>query len=380
MSLHSGDILAVDDNPANLDLLGGLLREQGYKVRSATSGKRALEAALKARPELIILDINMPEMDGYETCRQLKMTPFLASVPVIFISALDGALDKVKAFDVGGADYLSKPFQPQEVVARVEHQLCIFRLEQELVAKNRVLQEANLRLRELDQLKSSFTAMLVHDIRSPLTPVGLALEHYRFSGSIPEVMLAQCENCIRKVSGMLHEMLEVFQSEGGEFPVELSPISPETLLAGLRSAFSIEAKKRGLVFEVVGENLPPAMLGDFNKLDRTLVNLIANAFKFTSEGGKVTLKVDVKDGAGVDAGHRWLRFEVTDTGRGIPPHQLPYVFDPYRQSVATDRDLGVGLGLAIVQRIVAAHKGRVTVQSQVGVGTTFTILLPIQGA
>lgn len=141
-----GDILIVDDNPVNLDLLSGMLLDRGFRVRVATNGRRAISAAKSAVPDLVMLDINMPEMDGYEVCRQMKDDASTRHVPVIFISALDNALDKVKAFSTGGADYVTKPFQFEEVLARIEIQLKISRLQKEMERKNAEMELKNLQL------------------------------------------------------------------------------------------------------------------------------------------------------------------------------------------------------------------------------------------
>ncbi len=145
------DILIVDDTPANLDLLSSMLSEKGYRFRVATSGPRAIAAATSARPDLIMLDITMPDMDGYEVCRRLKSDPATADVPVIFISALGEALDKVRAFEAGGADYVPKPLQFEEVLARIEHQLRISRLQRSLEARNEELATMNAMLLEISQ-------------------------------------------------------------------------------------------------------------------------------------------------------------------------------------------------------------------------------------
>jgi len=145
------DILIVDDTPANLDLLSRMLVEKGYRFRAATSGARAIAAAQGAKPDLVMLDINMPDMDGYEVCRRLKGDPVTADVPVIFISALGDAIDKVRAFEAGGADYVSKPFQFDEVLARIEHQLAIGRLQRSLQARNEELASKNKELLEISE-------------------------------------------------------------------------------------------------------------------------------------------------------------------------------------------------------------------------------------
>jgi len=155
-SQSKGDILVVDDNPVNLDLLSNMLQDRDYRVRVATNGRRALAAARSRPPDLVMLDINMPEMDGYEVCRQLKADGATGSVPVIFISALDEAMDKVRAFEVGGADYVTKPFQFEEVLARIENQLKLSRLQRELERKNAELTRKHEELlRSHDELLKS---------------------------------------------------------------------------------------------------------------------------------------------------------------------------------------------------------------------------------
>jgi CheY-like chemotaxis protein len=158
--VQKGDILVVDDNPVNLDLLSNMLLDRNYRVRVATNGRRALAAARSRAPDLVMLDINMPEMDGYEVCRQLKAGADTADVPVIFISALDEAMDKVRAFEVGGADYVTKPFQFEEVLARIENQLKISRLQRDLERKNAELVKKNEELvRSQQRADNMFSAL-----------------------------------------------------------------------------------------------------------------------------------------------------------------------------------------------------------------------------
>ena len=171
-------ILVVDDTPANLQVLAGMLKDRGYKVRPVPSGKLALLAARRDPPDLILLDIHMPEMNGYEVCEHLKADDKLKGIPVIFISALTEQLDKVKAFAIGGVDYLTKPFQMEELHARVETHLKLRRLQIELEETNAQLAKANgVLLRKQEELsdlhhrKDEFLAMLSHELRNPLAPI-----------------------------------------------------------------------------------------------------------------------------------------------------------------------------------------------------------------
>jgi eukaryotic-like serine/threonine-protein kinase len=181
-----GDVLVVDDNPINLDLLSGMLSERQYRVRVATNGRRALAAARSVPPDLVMLDINMPEMDGYEVCRQLKADESTRDVPVIFISALDEAMDKVKAFESGGADYVTKPFQFEEVLARIENQLKLSRLQRDLERKNAELQRKNEELvRSREELIQSYKrADRIFSALSDVLPGTVLDEKYRLDAKI----------------------------------------------------------------------------------------------------------------------------------------------------------------------------------------------------
>ena len=191
------DILIVDDTPENLQVLTGLLQSRGYKVRPVRSGKLALQAARNMVPDLILLDIKMPEMDGFEVCRRSKADSQLAEVPVIFLSALSDTSDKVEAFRAGGVDYVTKPFQIEEVEARVETHLRLKRLQQELEDQNARLEdsvqqrtqelaESNARLAVLDQAKSDFLRLISHELRTPLSGVlGIAELVFRECGDQP---------------------------------------------------------------------------------------------------------------------------------------------------------------------------------------------------
>jgi two-component system sensor histidine kinase/response regulator len=376
MLVPQGDILIVDDNPDNLDLLSAVLRQRQYRVRAVPSGAMALEAARRHPPELVMLDVNMPGMDGYQTCEAFKKEAALARIPIIFISALDDPLDKVRAFHVGGRDYVTKPFSAEEVLVRVEHQVSLGRLQRELEIQNQNLLDANLKLKEVNTLKTNFTAMLVHDLRSPLTVLGIVLEKLRDGESVRDEMLGKAEDSCTQIKTLLDEMLEIYRSESGQLPMEFGELDPAPWLASLMGPYQLRAGSAGVEFQLALSEGLPVIRGDRQKLDRALVNLVDNAFKFTPRGGAVRVEAGIEFGTGVEAGLRFLRLSVIDTGRGIPAADLPFIFDPFRQSERSDATRGVGLGLAIVQRLVAAHKGQIRAQSQVGFGSSFSILLP----
>lgn len=369
-------ILIADDQPMNLSVLSGMLQERGYHVRAVTNGRKVLEAARVRLPDLIMLDITMPEMDGYQACAELKADPLLASVPVIFISAHDQPLDKVQAFHAGGADYVAKPFHVEEVMARVEHQLRILRLQRDLTAQNTALLEMNLKLQEIDQLKASFTAMLVHDLRSPLTAVGLMLDGTAETGLVDRSLLAQGSAHIGKALTFLNDLLDVYRAEAQGMTLQEGSVDCALLLESLVESYRPQARRAGVALELRMESHVPVIHGDAIKLERVFANLLSNALKFTQTGGTITLLAAAIEGWGVEVGTRWLQVAVEDTGRGIAADRISFIFDPYHQALKSDAATGTGLGLAIVARIVAAHRGRVQVQSREGVGSRFTVLLP----
>lgn len=251
-------------------------------------------------------------------------------------------------------------------------------------SKNLELEVANSKLRELDEMKRSFTAMLVHDLKSPLAVARGALELAEFSGEVKDQevlsLLGLGQHSVDRVVGLVNDVLDVFRTDSEEITLQLKPIDARELLSACLGDAGILARTRGI--EVVSEFAPalPTIQADSDKIERVFANLISNAVKFTPEGGVITLGAKTVSGTGVEAGLNFLLVTVTDTGEGIPAADLPYIFDPYRQSDNGGHKRGVGLGLAIVRRFVAAHGGNVSVRSQIGVGSTFAVILPTVGA
>jgi signal transduction histidine kinase/ligand-binding sensor domain-containing protein len=255
------------------------------------------------------------------------------------------------------------------------------KLSRQLAYKNRELIEANDRLRQLDEVKQRFTAMLVHDLKAPLASVLMLLELLKtllgdkIDPETAEIMDNTARSAERTLQ-LINEMLEVMRSEAGGLQLDLQEINPRTVLeSALVIVLPLSRDKQQTVESEIAADLP-SLKADGQKLERALVNLLSNAVKYTPEGGRIWLKAKVLQGTGVDRGRSFLLIEVGDTGVGIPETELPYIFDPYRQA-AKRHAVGAGLGLAIVRSIIAAHGGNVTVRSQVGVGTTFWVTLPL---
>jgi signal transduction histidine kinase len=364
------NVFIVDDTPSNLSLLSGILRGAGHSVRMANSGRRALAMVEALAPELVMLDITMPEMDGYELCRALKALPATAHVPIIFISALAEPLDKVKAFKTGGVDYVTKPFDADEVLARVETQLRLERLRREMDAKNR-------ELARLNELKNQFIGIAAHDLRTPLTAVigytDLMLLQRDEDGSAEDRDMLQCiARSGRFMLRLVDDLLDVSAIEGGSVRLDVTATDLVALTRANVELNAAVAARKGIAVELVGDGLPLLARVDPVKLEQVLSNLVGNAVKFSPPDTTVRVRLG-RDG-------QWATIAVEDEGPGIPAHELGRIFEPFQMASvrATAGEKSTGLGLAIVKKLVTAHGGEIRAESEVGRGTTIRVTLPLE--
>jgi two-component system sensor histidine kinase/response regulator len=367
--VSSGSLFIVDDDAINIEVLSALVGGADYEVAFARDGLEALPLIEATKPDVILLDVDMTPIDGFQTCARLKANPPTAEIPVIFLSGVTDAPAKVRAFEVGGADYVDKPFQPAEILARVAHQIRITRLQSEM-------RVANQRLLELDRLKGTFAAMLVHDLRSPLAVVHHTLgflKARRFPDDRElEELVGYSADALDKTLAMIAEVLDIYRTEQTKQTRPLVAGDITEVLERCAVAARIEALHRKVDLQIRIER-PLPVAHDAQRLERAIGNLLGNALKFTPPGGCVALEAR----AAGDAAS--VHIEVRDTGEGIAEDELPGIFDLYRQAESRQRLAGVGLGLAIVKRIIDAHRGQVNVRSQRGAGTVFSIDLPVAG-
>lgn len=353
------NILIVDDTPANLQLLAGMLKDRGYKPRTVSSGERALEAARLMRPDLILLDVNMPIMDGFEVCERLKADPDLKDIPILFISALTDTNVKVKAFRVGGDDYITKPFQFEEVEARVRTQL-------ELHRQRRELQTSYEQLRHLEALRDNLTHMVVHDMRSLLMAITAPLELAIDSEEKRVTYIEQAQRATTRLNEMMLLMIDVSRLESGKMPIRKFECNLNQIAQAVIDDLLPVVRNRRLTFSAKEQI---SMECDADLLRRILENLVNNAIKFTSSVGGVEVSLSRSNGA--------ARFTVRDDGRGIPPEYHQRIFEKFDQVRGEGRQLGTGLGLAFCKLAVTAHGGAIGVESELGMGSTFWFALPI---
>lgn len=383
----SNTVLIVDDEATFRLVFKKILTKAGYTVLEAPDGETGLRRADEALPGVILLDWVMPGLDGPEVCRRIRANAKLGESQIIMLSSRSELDDRVQGLDAGADDYLVKPCETKELLARVRSAMRIHELKHQLREKATQLQETVAKLEELAHQREEFTAVLVHDIRSPLATVYGALELTELRAEEVGVLDENLRNIFQHgyrtldhITKLVNEVLDFAKAEAGGATLDLEWTPVAELIYEAAAQISLNAERKGLTLRVECPPDLPKLLLDRGKMLRAVGNLLSNAVKFTPEGGVVTLRAERLEGAGLDAGKTFVAIHVEDTGPGIPAKDLPYIFNPYYQARQRTRQLGTGLGLAIVQRITAAHGGRATVQSTEGVGTAFTLTLPVMAA
>ncbi len=361
-------ILVVDDIGANLKLLGDILNGGGYHIRPVTDGEMALKVAEKETPGLILLDIMMPGMNGYKVCRQLKENPGLKDVPVIFISALSDSYDIVKALNLGGVDYITKPFQAEEVIARVNTHYKLYQQSLELKKQRKELQELN-------ETKDKFFSIIAHDLRSPLSGfLGLTkimAEDMRHlpAGEIEE-MLGMIHKSAAGLSEMLENLLEWAKIQRGIIDFNPEFYSLKGKISGYMDTVAEVARNKEIIIETnIPDNL--GVYADVRMLESVIRNLITNAIKFTFRGGRIIVSARVTEKNDVE-------ICVSDTGMGMTKELSDNLF---RLNLKTGRqgtegEISSGLGLIICNEFIEKHDGKLWVESEVEKGSAFFFTIP----
>lgn len=366
-----GRLLVVDDEEVNRDVLSRRLERQGHEVFTASNGRDAIRLMRESQYEVVLLDIMMPDMDGYEVLRMVKGDETLRHTPVIMISALSEVQSVVHCIEAGAEDYLAKPFNPTLLKARIG--ACLEKKrgrdrEKALFAR---LEENYARLQELERLRDDMRNMIVHDLRTPLTSVIAGVQMLELKGGLSE---EQRELTAMAIGGgktlltMINDLLEVEKLEAGGMQLNWSDVSVTALAEGAAKQVQTLARDAGLKLHVDVGSEVSTIQGDEAKLMRLLVNLLGNAIKFTPSGS-VTISASLSP-----PGH--VRFAVCDTGAGIPAEAFERIFEKFGQ-VDGRSNSGTGLGLAFCRLVVEAHGGRMMVESTPGIGSIFSFSIPM---
>jgi two-component system sensor histidine kinase/response regulator len=364
-------VLVVDDIPKNLQVVGTMLRNEGYEVMGATSGADALEGVRVQVPDLILLDLMMPEMDGLEACRRFKADPAVRSIPIIFLTASNEMEHLVKGFEAGAVDYITKPFNAPELLERVRTHL--------------ELRHARERLREMNDEKNEFMGIAAHDLRNPLSAIKGFSEMIvedaqslrRREAKDPELCFRELEEWGDRIGVTTTRMMEMVQNlldanriERGEMQLNLAPTD---LGPALNSAIETQrprATAKQQTIHLESEPAPAMVLVDPSVIVQVLENLVSNAVKYSLPGKEIFVRLK-KHTQGV-------RVEVQDQGPGLSEQDQKKLFGKFARLSAkpTGGEHSTGLGLSIVKRMVEAMNGKVWCESELGKGATFLVEFP----
>jgi len=355
-------VLIVDDVTKNIQLVANFLKQAGYEINYSVSGINALNHVKKESFDLILLDIMMPEMDGFEVCQKLKENPATYDIPVIFLTAKTDIESITKAFEAGGVDFVTKPFNRAELLARVNTHL-------ELTHQRKAL-------KELNATKDKFFSIIAHDLKSPLNQlIGLSelINTGLKNGSVDEsVRMADLmSDASKSAKALLENLLEWSRSQTGTIkftpnPLDLHALTREILELNEQHAFQKKVKLKA----EVPENF--IAFADANMIKTVLRNLVSNGIKFTNPGGNVTLSVEKENGTVI--------YSVADSGIGLKPEDISKLFriDINPNSIGNSKEKGTGLGLILCKEFVEINKGKIWVESKWREGTTFRFSLPAQ--
>jgi len=359
-------VISVDDTPANLELIEAILEEEGYEIFSFSSGSAALEKIEQSPPELVLLDVMMPEMDGYEVARRIRNNAKLPYIPILLITAHDRA-DLIKGLGAGADDFVRKPVDADELLARVKS---LLRLKHSIDQREQMMLE-----------RQDFIAHLTHDLRTPLVAADMMYKLFRkeafcpISNEMHEAVSALARSN-QNLLEMVNTLLEVQSYDAGA--KQFTPIACDMweVSQEIVEELSPIAEEKGieLNLNLVG-GLPQnsqcvTIKGDCLEIRRMLTNLIGNSLKFT-EHGSVTVELIPASGA-----DDCLILRVKDTGPGIPPEELSNLFERFRRG--SHKQAGSGLGLHLVRRILEVHCGTIAVESELGKGSMFIVKLPLE--
>jgi two-component system, sensor histidine kinase and response regulator len=370
---HPNDmkVLMVDDNIANLAVLSDILKEENFEISAATSGEMALKIVKRFLPDLILLDIMMPGINGYETCEKLKSDPETSDIPVIFLSAKVETDDIVKGFQVGGVDYITKPYYQKEVLIRIKTQLQLRNKSKKLEVAEAEIRQYSEDLAMSNQNLQDFAFIASHDLKAPLRKINYLGQFLK--ESCGDLLNDDGRNHISQIEKITDQLAQLIDSllDYSTIAKNPKPFTPINLNSGIKEVlYALEApikETEGVIH--VGEL--PTVTGEPFLIFRLFQNLISNALKFHNPGKSPVVNIHSQP-----TDNEFWKVLVEDNGIGFDEKYSEKVFQPFKRLVSADEFEGCGIGLAVCKRIVDHHNGTIECKSQPGKGTTFILTLP----
>jgi signal transduction histidine kinase len=354
-------ILLVDDVPENLTVLGSIFSSLNSELIAVQDGKQAIEIAESEKPDLILLDISMPGMNGFEVCKSLKSNPETKDIPVIIVSAKVSSEDITRGFESGAVDYVTKPFNHTELIARADTHLTL----------SKAIKEREKLLHDKDK----FISLIAHDIKSPLSGVmslmKLISEDYdAFDEVERREMLNDIYESLNAQYKFVVDLLDWGRLQLGRIELNKESIDPKIIVEAVTSLHKLNAENKGVNLKTVF-NTEDKFEADPTHIDTILTNLVSNAVKFTKQGGDVKVQVDSYAGK--------IKISVQDTGVGMSEEDKAKLFknDIIHTTPGTNQEIGTGLGLLLVRELAEKNGGKLDFDSELGKGTTFFVTFPI---
>lgn len=348
-------ILIADDAPENIALLSEVLSDD-YKIRTAMNGERVLTLCDGDKlPDLILLDIMMPGMSGFDVCGYLKKQARTKDIPVIFITGRTDVTDETHGLDIGAVDYITKPFSPAIVRARVRTHLAIFNQKKEI-------ETAYSKLKDLESLRDNLTHMIVHDMRGPLQIIKGYVELLSCSISSNDIFpkyLSKLEISCNGLIEMIGSLLDVSRFESGEMPVQMEHCDIIPLIKKVKDTYQVACSGTQKI-EIISEADTLAMNCDQNIIERVIGNLVTNAIRFSPQDGTIIIRLDKEPDS--------IKLSVIDNGKGIPPEHRQKVFEKFGQAELSKENTkhSTGLGLTFCKLAVEAHGGTIGISGEPG--------------
>ena len=361
-------ILVVDDVMSNVLLLKILLTNEKFQVLTANNGTSCLQVCREQHPDLVLLDVMMPDISGFDTAVELKKNPETADIPIIFLTALNSPSDLVHGFQVGANDFLSKPFNKEELIMRVMHQIS-------LVAAKRIIVQQNIELKRTISNRDKMYSVIAHDLRSPMASIRMVLNLVVQTVS-PEAIGPEMYYLIDKANreteethDLLDNLLKWTKSQTGRLKVAFQEFEISDVITGVADIFSLiaETKKIKLTTEYHEDGLK--VRADKDMLNTVLRNFLSNAVKFSNENSNIEIVVSRKD--------NFVKVGIRDHGVGIAPDRIDSIFHKGETTYGTNNEEGSGLGLQLCKDFAVKNGGDVMVESVVGEGSTFSVLVPL---
>lgn len=378
--MNTPNILIVDDEEVNVKLIKGILASENYNLNSALSGSEALSMLATNHPDLILLDVMMPDMNGFETCRKIKQNTNTKMIPVLMVTALSEYEHRLKALDCGADDFLSKPVDRIELKIRVRSLLRIKEYHDELIERYEVIEKKNVQLQELEEFKNGLWHMIVHDLKNPLFAISgnielLLLDKENFT----EIQIIAAENCLsscQDLKEMVQQLLDINKMENKKLKLNKESTDFLALIDNTLAEALKRAEEKQISLNFVQANDFSSISIDSRLIKRVISNLLDNGIRHTPKGGQIELVSELINS------NKNLCVSVRDTGSGLDPAYHQKIFNKFEQVDLKNRGISVGtagLGLAFCKLAVKAHGGQIWVESAgEGKGSTFRFTIPYE--